>query len=645
MSKRMLCAVVCATLLMMVPVRSPAQKPADLPVDLKVTCPNAAGESLRIVVPPFGPTPTNLDFGFPTAPPRNRDELFQFWVGMFKDVPAEPEEPAGCLTLDVFGPALWSALAEQAECPECPAPVQRIISIPMLPAALPVVNIEVDLSIAPRVRKPARSMTFEIRAHFNNNKPQGDAACDPHWLAQARHLYEIGEQCRKCGDLDMARNCYQEVQLLAPQSSYAKTAAERMEELTCDAGATATGRTRNALRSLATTHWRLGWTGSSFGPQLNGTEPFEEQETQSPGDWWQERFLKAAREIQEERLRRESGIIQTSGPEYEVPPVDAEQPKQQVERAEHARKLYQQGEFHRRTGAARTALYYYKAAHAICPTCAFGERALKHIFAIEETLRPRDTGAGEESEVPPVTPPKKKDMRSRILEGTVPLEIYLDEMRTPLDGFSSLIGGDKDHQIRSICTWLSRLALRPARVGATCTVTDPHVYLRLVGSRVLHASPSALNSTTEEREPAIHYFPASTPRRAFACAAEAAREVGSPINSDYGFFGSIVPERSLNEPGNMIRMLIPADVAIDFYPPLHIYGDEEAQRPAVQREPLSTRVQEAARRLLDSLDLDVVTDGEAGLRIGVNLGGQRYQFHYSSEAWMVLMSPATAANR
>src|SRR5262249_22684209 len=101
MSKRILCAVVCATLLMMMPARSPAQKPADLPVDLKVKCLNTAGEGVRIAVPPLGPVPIELDFGFPTTPAPNRDELFQFWVPLFKDVPPASDEGSGCLTLDV----------------------------------------------------------------------------------------------------------------------------------------------------------------------------------------------------------------------------------------------------------------------------------------------------------------------------------------------------------------------------------------------------------------------------------------------------------------------------------------------------------------------------------------------------------------
>src|SRR5262249_20109859 len=58
----------------------------------------------------------------------------------------------------------------------------------------------------------------------------------------------------------------------------------------------------------------------------------EEQETQSPGEeWWQERFLKAAREIHEERLRNDQNspkeaaeqaqaLTCAGSSEYEVPP-------------------------------------------------------------------------------------------------------------------------------------------------------------------------------------------------------------------------------------------------------------------------------------------------------------------------------------
>jgi len=150
---------------------------------------------------------------------------------------------------------------------------------------------------------------------------------------------------------------------------------------------------------------------------------------------------------------------------YERTPVQLLE-ELQVKRAESARKMYHKGEHARQAGDMAKALHYFKAAHGACPTCAFGERALKHIVAIENGLLPRDRGIGEEAEPPaapaPPTPPAdtkqsaddyevirslvtgtpfgrrdvppakvKKDSRSRVLEGTVPLEIYLDEVGVP----------------------------------------------------------------------------------------------------------------------------------------------------------------------------------------------------------------------
>ncbi len=47
----------------------------------------------------------------------------------------------------------------------------------------------------------------------------------------ARRLYLIGEHCRKTGDLDMAVNCYHEVDLLAPHSAYGRKARRRLHEV------------------------------------------------------------------------------------------------------------------------------------------------------------------------------------------------------------------------------------------------------------------------------------------------------------------------------------------------------------------------------------------------------------------------------
>jgi tetratricopeptide (TPR) repeat protein len=50
-------------------------------------------------------------------------------------------------------------------------------------------------------------------------------------LDQARQLFRIGERCRKKGELDMAINCYREVQLLCPGSVYARRARQRIADI------------------------------------------------------------------------------------------------------------------------------------------------------------------------------------------------------------------------------------------------------------------------------------------------------------------------------------------------------------------------------------------------------------------------------
>src|SRR5437899_7331906 len=147
MSMRVLCAgVVCTTLLLTMPGHSLAKKPADLPVQLDGKCKNDAGVSVQ--VPALGPVPIALDFGFPIVPGA-KAEAFGFWTGLFGDDPSPAEEAAGCLTLDAFCPALWSALGQAfagGQCPECPQsnPTQRIDSIPLFLPLGPNMHIGLD---------------------------------------------------------------------------------------------------------------------------------------------------------------------------------------------------------------------------------------------------------------------------------------------------------------------------------------------------------------------------------------------------------------------------------------------------------------------------------------------------------------------
>jgi hypothetical protein len=48
---------------------------------------------------------------------------------------------------------------------------------------------------------------------------------------EARHIFRIGEQCQRQGDLDKARTCYEEAHLLSPTSRHGRLAMQRLHEL------------------------------------------------------------------------------------------------------------------------------------------------------------------------------------------------------------------------------------------------------------------------------------------------------------------------------------------------------------------------------------------------------------------------------
>jgi hypothetical protein len=50
-------------------------------------------------------------------------------------------------------------------------------------------------------------------------------------LAQGHRLFEIAEHCLKQGDFEMARTCYEETHLLAPQTSYGRRSIQRLSDL------------------------------------------------------------------------------------------------------------------------------------------------------------------------------------------------------------------------------------------------------------------------------------------------------------------------------------------------------------------------------------------------------------------------------
>lgn len=52
----------------------------------------------------------------------------------------------------------------------------------------------------------------------------------PQW-EQARALFDIAERCRKVGDLDKARTCYEETHLLVPDTRLGRRAMERLIDI------------------------------------------------------------------------------------------------------------------------------------------------------------------------------------------------------------------------------------------------------------------------------------------------------------------------------------------------------------------------------------------------------------------------------
>jgi hypothetical protein len=79
-------------------------------------------------------------------------------------------------------------------------------------------------AVAPQVEQiplmPLQTTAKAQPAKADDGRPSG-----------ARRLYLIGERCRRTGDLDMAVNCYHEVDLLSPHGPYGRKARRRLHAI------------------------------------------------------------------------------------------------------------------------------------------------------------------------------------------------------------------------------------------------------------------------------------------------------------------------------------------------------------------------------------------------------------------------------
>jgi DNA-directed RNA polymerase subunit M/transcription elongation factor TFIIS len=367
----------------------------------------------------------------------------------------------------------------------------------------------------------------------NEKKKEGDDACDPKQVAQARRLYMVGENCHRQGDMAMAENCFRETCLVCPTCSWAELARQRLAEMEREAvrqGGQASPRVQWGASVFVTPNMQWAVPNSVLnGPPVPPPFPaYPYQYGQSPTSSEQEPANKESvcpkceemhRAVVQRRQRQKAETCQPAiVPTYRVPeggkhmliiaeetlgnrcrwgeifrlntghnplnpcpagmllklPADAKIPEsaqpeskpqaepqpapsaeidflKELERtaeesrrtsrdpsgscpylqmpasfqAEQARKLYHRGLRWEEAGDVERARHCFQAAHKACPDCSFGERAMQHLINIEK--RDADSGIGEEQEVPPTPKESKDEARARrLLQGTVPLEIYLD---------------------------------------------------------------------------------------------------------------------------------------------------------------------------------------------------------------------------
>lgn len=145
----------------------------------------------------------------------------------------------GCLVLLCFGSGLGGSIS-LAKPPDLPVDlkVECADDKSATQESPPSVSLEFDVfsgKISLSVTLPwstllgAGEPTRTSRANPTCDRCEADST-DPK-LVQARALYEIAERCRRQGDLDKARTCYEETHLLAPTSRLGRQAMQRLSEI------------------------------------------------------------------------------------------------------------------------------------------------------------------------------------------------------------------------------------------------------------------------------------------------------------------------------------------------------------------------------------------------------------------------------
>jgi tetratricopeptide (TPR) repeat protein len=166
----------------------------------------------------------------------------------------------------------------------------------------------------------------------------------------AMRYYQMGQECEQKGDLEMARNCYEEANRYCPQSKYGELAAGKMTAL-----------------NVA--------TGNNAASQ--GAFETEEEPPQ----------------IKQEIIRED---------------------RSEQRRMQESLQMLQMGDRYRHSGDLDNAFRCYQDANLLCPTCRYGQEALERLFEVEairsKQMQEQHQGGIEEQEPPvdrrraPLTP-------------------------------------------------------------------------------------------------------------------------------------------------------------------------------------------------------------------------------------------------
>ncbi len=106
------------------------------------------------------------------------------------------------------------------------------------PPDLPVelgVNLDDEAAVVEKPKKDWPKGGFVLGLDFFTGKLPFRMALAGKTLTpkqqEARALFQIGEECRKKGDAAMARTCYEEAHILAPQTDFGRQAIQRLAEM------------------------------------------------------------------------------------------------------------------------------------------------------------------------------------------------------------------------------------------------------------------------------------------------------------------------------------------------------------------------------------------------------------------------------